>query len=91
MLATTLKKKMNTLSSERDKFTHSCGNLNCVLHKRMCLLHHSCRKVSNDAHLVHIALTVNLPEEVTRALSQITIQNNTYAACESARNRLQVI
>lgn len=29
----------------------------------MSLFHHSCREVSNDAHLVHISCAVNLPEQ----------------------------
>lgn len=51
------------VSHKRDKYTHSCGNLNGVLNKLMCLLHHSCREVSNDAHLVHVPRTVNLAEK----------------------------
>ena len=53
---------------KRDKYTHSCGNLDGVFNKRLCLVHHSCREVSNDAHLVHVALTINLTAKITCSL-----------------------
>lgn len=45
--------------------THICRNLDCVFSELLCLLHHSCREISHDAHLVHIAVTVHLPRKIT--------------------------
>lgn len=46
--------------SKRSKCTHSGGTFNSVQNKNVRLIQHICRKVSNDAHLVNVALTVNL-------------------------------
>lgn len=52
-------------SYRRDKYIHRCGHRHCVFRKLVCLHHHSCREVSNNAHLVHIPITVNLPVKIS--------------------------
>lgn len=57
---------MFQLQRQRCVFTHSCRNLDRVFSKLLGLLHHGGREVSNDAHLVHIALTVHLPGKIAQ-------------------------